>query len=159
MQTEVYRFKIVNKSYLRTPRAGVFSGENEVKCQLAQETALIQKCLISVYKCRIQMLIAHRTQRKMTEIIKLIRYENNERLGSDSFSDQNNHWNSNLSINRWTCKFIASFSIHDVTMFRMFSCLPKTNFNFEQHLICRLQMLSSWTSLNFFIWFRVNASL
>ena len=42
------------------------------------------------------------TQRKMTEIIKLIRYKNNERLGGNTFSDQNDHCNSNMSINRST---------------------------------------------------------
>ena len=52
------------------------------------------------------MLIASGVAEKnrMTEIIKLIRYENNERLGSDSFSDQNDHRKPNLSINRPTCK-------------------------------------------------------
>ena len=36
-------------------------------------------------------------KQKMSEIIQLIRYENNERLGSDCLSDQNDPWNSNLS--------------------------------------------------------------
>ena len=56
-------------------------------------------------------------RRKMSEIIQLIRYENNERLGSDCLSDQNDHWNSNLSENRLTYVFIGSFSINDVTIF------------------------------------------
>ena len=44
------------------------------------------------------MLIASSgTDEKMSEIIQLIRYENNERLGSDCLSDQSDHWNSNLS--------------------------------------------------------------
>ena len=55
--------------------------------------------------------------RKMSEIIQLIRYENNVRLGSDCLSDQNDHWNSNLSKNRPTCVFIVSFSINDVATF------------------------------------------
>ena len=54
---------------------------------------------------------------KISEIIKLIRYENNERLGSDFLSDQNDHWNSNSSKNRPTCVFIGSFSISDVAIF------------------------------------------
>ena len=53
----------------------------------------------------------------MSDIIQLIRYENNERLGSDYFSNQNDHWNSNLSKNRPTCVFIGSFSISDVAIF------------------------------------------
>ena len=56
----------------------------------------------------------------MSEIIQLIRYENNEnneRLGSDCLSDQNDHWNSNLSENRLTCVFNGSFSINDVAIF------------------------------------------
>ena len=53
----------------------------------------------------------------MSEIIQLIRYENNERLGSDFLSNQNDHRNSNLSKNRPTCVFIGSFSIIDVAMF------------------------------------------
>ena len=56
-------------------------------------------------------------RRKMNEIIQLIRYENNESLGSDCLSDQNDHWNSNLSKNRPTCVFIGSFSINDVAIF------------------------------------------
>ena len=54
---------------------------------------------------------------KMSEIIQLIRHENNERLSSDCLSDQNDHWNSNLSKNRTTCVFIGSFSINDVAIF------------------------------------------
>ena len=54
----------------------------------------------------------------MGEIIQLIRYVNNERLGSDFLSNQNDHWNSNLSKNRPTCLFIGSFSINDVAIFR-----------------------------------------
>ena len=53
----------------------------------------------------------------MSEIIQLIRYENNERLGSDCLSDQNDHWNSNLSKNRPNCVFISSFSINDIAVF------------------------------------------
>ena len=53
----------------------------------------------------------------MGEIIQLIRYENNERLGSDCLSDQNDYWNSNLSKNRLTSVFIGSFSINDVAIF------------------------------------------
>ena len=53
----------------------------------------------------------------MNEIIQLIRYENNKRLGSHCLSDQNDHWNSNLSKNRPTCVFIGSFSINDVAIF------------------------------------------
>ena len=53
----------------------------------------------------------------MSEIIQLIRYENNERLGSDFLSNQNDPWNSNLSKNRPTFVFISSFSINDVAMF------------------------------------------
>ena len=53
----------------------------------------------------------------MNEIIQLIRYENNERLDSNCLSDQNDHWNSNLSKNRPTCVFIGSFSINDVAIF------------------------------------------
>ena len=56
------------------------------------------------------MLIASwGTDEKMSEIIQLIRYENNERLGSNCLSDQNDHWSSNLSRNRPTCVFIGSF--------------------------------------------------
>ena len=51
---------------------------------------------------------------KMSEIVQLIRYENNERLGSDFLSNQNDHWNSNLSKNRPTCVFIGSFSINEI---------------------------------------------
>ena len=58
-----------------------------------------------------------RHRRKMSEIFQLIRYENNERLGSDCLSDQNDHCNSNLSENRPTCVFIGSFSINDVAIF------------------------------------------
>ena len=53
----------------------------------------------------------------MSEIIQLIRYENNERLGSDFLSNQNDHWNSNLSKNRPTYVFNGSFSINDVAIF------------------------------------------
>ena len=53
----------------------------------------------------------------MSEIIRLISYENNERLGSDCLYDQNDHWNSNLSKNRLTCVFIGSFSINDIAIF------------------------------------------
>ena len=56
-------------------------------------------------------------RRKMSEIIQLVRYENNERLGSDCLSDQNDHWNSNSSKNRPTCVFIGSFSINHVAIF------------------------------------------
>ena len=52
----------------------------------------------------------------MSEIIQLIRYENNERLGSNCLSDQNDHWNFNLSINRPTCVFIGSFLINDIAI-------------------------------------------
>ena len=53
----------------------------------------------------------------MSEIIQLIRYENNERLGSDFLSNQNDNWNSNLSKNRLTCLFIGSFSFNAVAIF------------------------------------------
>ena len=53
----------------------------------------------------------------MSEIIQLIRYENNERLCSSCLSDQNDYCNSNLSKNRLTCVFIGSFSINDVAIF------------------------------------------
>ena len=53
----------------------------------------------------------------MSEIIQLIRYENNERLGSDFLSNQNDHLNSILSKNRPTCVFIGSFSISDIAIF------------------------------------------
>ena len=56
-------------------------------------------------------------RRKMSEIIQLIRYENNERLGSDCPSDHNDHWNSVSSKNRLTCLFIGSFSINDISIF------------------------------------------
>ena len=56
-------------------------------------------------------------RRKMSEIIQQIRYENNERLGSDFLSNQNDHWNSNISKNRPTCVFIGSFSINDLAIF------------------------------------------
>ena len=36
--------------------------------------------------------------------------------GSDCLSDQNDHWNSNLSKNRPTCVFIGSFSISDIAI-------------------------------------------
>ena len=62
-----------------------------------------------------QCILGYR--RKMSEIIQLIRYENNERLGSDFLSNQNDHRNSNLSKNRPTCIFIGSFSINDVAIF------------------------------------------
>ena len=54
-------------------------------------------------------------RRKMSEIIQVVRYENNERLGSDFLSNQNDHWNSNLSKNRPTCVFTGSFN--DVAIF------------------------------------------
>ena len=64
------------------------------------------------------MLIASSgTDEKLSEIIQLIRYENNERLGSNCLSDQSEHWNSNLSKNRPTCVFIGSFSINDLAIF------------------------------------------
>ena len=50
-------------------------------------------------------------------MIQLIRYENNEGLDSDCLSDQNDHWNSNLSKNRLTCVFIGSFTANDVAIF------------------------------------------
>ena len=50
----------------------------------------------------------------MSEKIQLS--ENNERLGSDDFSDQNDNWNSNVSNNRPTCVFIGSFSINDIAI-------------------------------------------
>ena len=53
----------------------------------------------------------------MSEIIQLIRYENNERFGSNFLSNKNDHWNSNLSKNRLTCVFIGSFPINDVAIF------------------------------------------
>ena len=56
-------------------------------------------------------------RRKMSEIIQLIRFENNERLGSDFLFNQNDHWNSNISKNRPTCVFIGSFSISDIAIF------------------------------------------
>ena len=56
-------------------------------------------------------------RRKMSEIIQLIRYENNGRLGSDCLSGQNDRWNSNLSKNRPTCVFIGSFLISDIAIF------------------------------------------
>ena len=56
-------------------------------------------------------------RRKLSEMIQLIRYENNKRLGSDCLSDQNDHWNSNLSKNRPACVFIFSFSVNDVAVF------------------------------------------
>ena len=62
-----------------------------------------------------QCILGYR--RKMDEIIQLIRYENNERLGSNFLSNQNDHWNSNLLTNRPTCVFIGSFSINDVAIF------------------------------------------
>ena len=85
-----------------------FSRGNKVNCHLAEEMhsseKVIKVSLSSEYKCSLHL----GTQRKMTEIIKLIRYENNERLGSDSFSDENDHRNSNLSINRPTCKIVLN---------------------------------------------------
>ena len=63
------------------------------------------------------MLIASwGTDKKMSEIIQLIRYENNESLGSDCLFDQNDHWNSNSSKNRLTCVFVGYFSINDVAI-------------------------------------------
>ena len=56
-------------------------------------------------------------RRKMSEIIQLTRYENNERLGRDCLFDQNDHWNSSLSKNRPNCVFIGSFSINEVAVF------------------------------------------
>ena len=56
-------------------------------------------------------------RQKMSEKIQLIRYENNERLGTDFLSNQNDHWNSYLSKNIPTCVFIGSFSINDVAIF------------------------------------------
>ena len=56
-------------------------------------------------------------RRKISEIIQLIRYENNERLGSSSRPDQNDHWNSNLFKNRLSCVLIGSFSIDHVEIF------------------------------------------
>ena len=53
----------------------------------------------------------------MGEIIQPIIYENNERLGSDCLSDQNDHWNSSLSKKRPTCVFIGSFSVKDIVIF------------------------------------------
>ena len=53
----------------------------------------------------------------MSEIIHLIRFENNERLGSDCLYDQNDHLNSNLSKNRPNCVFIRFFSVNDVAVF------------------------------------------
>ena len=53
----------------------------------------------------------------MSEIIQLIIYENNERLGSDFLSNQLDHRNSDLSENRPTCVFIGSFSVNDVAIF------------------------------------------
>ena len=53
----------------------------------------------------------------MSEIIQLIRFENNERLGSDFLSDQNDQRNSNLSKNRPTSVFVGSFSINDIAIF------------------------------------------
>ena len=53
----------------------------------------------------------------MSEIIQLIRYKNNERLGSDCLSNQNDLWNSNSSKKRPTYVFIGSFSISDIAIF------------------------------------------
>ena len=79
------------------------------------------------------MLIASWGYRlKMSEIIQLIRYKNNERLGSNCLSDQNDHWNSNLSKNRPTCVFISSFSINDVAIF---GCLNDKQYDSLSHLI------------------------
>ena len=72
------------------------------------------------YLIKVQNINAHCIlgyTRKMSEIIQLIRYENNERLGSDCLSDQNDHWNSNLYKNRPTCVFIGSFSINDIALY------------------------------------------
>ena len=69
---------------------------------------------------------------KVGEIIQLIRYENNERLDSDSLSEQNDHWNSNLSKNRPTCGFIGSFSINDVAIF---SCVIDKQYDSLSDLI------------------------
>ena len=71
-------------------------------------------------------------QMKMSEIIQLIRYENNERLGSDFVSNQNDLWNSNLFKNRPTCVFIGSFSINDVAIF---SCVMDKQYDSLYDLI------------------------
>ena len=68
----------------------------------------------------------------MSEIIQLIRYKNNERLGSDFLSNQNYHWNSNLSKKRPTCVFIGSFSINDVAIF---SCVIDKQYDSLSDLI------------------------
>ena len=103
-------------------RAGVFQGVHEVKCYLAEDTACFahapgKKRLWSIlsaeYKCSLHL----GAQTKISEIIQLISYENNERLGTDCLCDQNDHWNSNLSKNRPTCVFIASFSINNTAIF------------------------------------------
>ena len=60
-------------------------------------------------------------QTKMREVIKLISNVNNERLCSDSLSDQNDDWNSNLFKNKQTCVLIASFSINEVAMLGWFT--------------------------------------
>ena len=70
----------------------------------------------------------------MSEIIQLIRYENNERLGSDFLSNKNDHWNSNLSKNRPTCVFITSFSINDI---EIFGCVIDKQYDSLSDLIIR----------------------
>ena len=60
----------------------------------------------------LMLITSSDTGGKMSEIIQLIRYENNGRLGSDRLSDKNEHWNSSLSKNRPTCVFSGSFSIN-----------------------------------------------
>ena len=69
---------------------------------------------------------------KKSEIIQPISYENNERLGSNCLSDQNDHWNSNLSKNRSTCVFIGSFSITDVAIF---GCVIEKQYDSSSGLI------------------------
>ena len=71
-------------------------------------------------------------RRKMSEIIQLIRYVNNERLGRDFLSNINDHWNSNLSKNRPTCVFIGSFSINDIAIF---SCVIDKQYDSLSDLI------------------------
>ena len=53
------------------------------------------------------MLIASWRTDEHSEIIHLTSYENNERLGSNSLSDHNDHWDFNSSKIRPTCVFIA----------------------------------------------------
>ena len=72
----------------------------------------------------------------MSEIIQMIRYENNERSGSDFLSNQNDQWNSNLSKNRPTCVFIGSFSINDIAIFgcvidKQYDSLSDLNYKFR----------------------------